>query len=101
MSHACKELPIPPAARADGTSIEMLRAWIANGALYCSLEMGICKEDKIGAWGVLLADVVRHAANAMQEATGEDVAHSMAAIRRAFNAEMDYPTDAPSGAFVQ
>lgn len=99
MSHTDNRLSIPPAAISDPHSVEMVRAWIANSALHCSLEVGVWS-DKVGAWGILLADIARHVANAMEEQEGAAVSETIAAIRQAFDAEMDSPTDEPTGGFV-
>lgn len=93
-----RELLIPPAAIQDPASVELLRAWVANQALHSSLEIGVWKNP--AAWGLLLADVARHMANAHHEQDGRDPAESLATIRKAFAVELDSPTDTPSGDFV-
>jgi hypothetical protein len=35
-----KELVIPPAAQGDDDSWELLRVWVAEGGLHCSLKVG-------------------------------------------------------------
>jgi len=47
-----------------------------------------------GAWGLLLADVARHAANAYGN-EGADSNAALARIRELFDAEMSSPTDTP------
>ena len=92
------ELVIPPAALEHADAAEMVRAWVANKALHCTLRIGVWKD--VGAWGILLADLARHVANAHHEQDGADIEASLARIRAAFAAEMDTPTDAPSGGFA-
>jgi len=46
------ELVIPPAALEDADAAEMVRAWVANKALHCTLRIGVWKD--VGAWGILL-----------------------------------------------
>jgi hypothetical protein len=99
VGHKDNALVIPETAIKDPQSTEMLRAWVAQKALHCSLRIGVWKEP--AAWGILLADVARHVANAHQEADGRDRATTLAAIRKLFNAELDKPTDEPKGSFVK
>lgn len=99
MSHLKHALIIPDAATKDPDSREMVRAWVANKALHCSLQVGVWKEP--AAWGILLADIARHVGNAHAEMDGRDRAATVAAIRKLFNAELDKPTDEPKGGFVK
>jgi len=98
MSDSFRELPIPPAAEGDPKSGEMLRAWIANGGLHCSLNPNVW--DNPGHWGILLADLARHVANATHESSAADKSATIERIRAAFAAELDAPTDEPSGNFL-
>src|SRR6266496_200389 len=91
------ELLIPPAAQEDERATEMVRAWVANKALHCTLRVGVWKDP--GAWGILLADLARHVANAHHEEEGRNVEECLAQVRRAFDAELDAPSDTPSGRF--
>jgi len=52
-------LKVPPGALENGGS-EIIRAAIADGELVMSLRRGF---DDPGAWGRLLADVVKHVSN--------------------------------------
>jgi hypothetical protein len=62
------ELLIPPAAASDPKAFELVRAWIAQGELHVSMQMG--GWDDPTAWGVVLADLVRDAMEA--ELDGEE-----------------------------
>jgi hypothetical protein len=93
------ELPVPPTARSDKDAREVIRAWAAHQGLHCSLNVDNWGDDECTAWGILLTDVVRHVADALHEAKGWDPAKTMSEIRRVFNAELDLPTDEPSGKF--
>jgi hypothetical protein len=93
------QLAIPPKAIADRESAEMLRAWIAAGGLHCTMRVGTWNDA--GNWGILLADVARHIANATEEADGTPSPDTLARIRLLFNIELDHPTDEPSGRFVE
>ena len=94
-----EELPIPPAVRSDNKARELVRAWAAHGGLHCSLNVDSWGEKEPTFWGILLTDVVRHVANALNEAKGWDKNETAREIRRVFNAELDDPTADPSGQF--
>lgn len=98
MTQTQRELPIPPAAIADAKSGEMLRAWNANQRLHCTLNVHVWEDP--GNWGILLADVVRQVANAKNESDGSDLTTTIERIRELFAAELDAPTDEPSGEFL-
>lgn len=94
-----KELPIPPTARSDKQAQEVIRAWVAHRGLHCSLNVDCWGESERTVWGILLTDVVRHVADALQEAKGWDTKETVAEIRKVFNAELDNPTAEPAGMF--
>ncbi|WP_422927282.1 DUF5076 domain-containing protein [Singulisphaera sp. PoT] len=97
------ELPIPPAANAS-PAIEMIRVWLANGQLHTVLNIGFWEDrglDERSAWGVLLADVVRHVADAHESEYGHAPSESIARIRQAFEAEMGHPTSERLGQFIK
>lgn len=52
------ERPIPPAAQMDIDAVEMLRAWVAEQQLHCSLKIGMYRDgmgiDEELAWGTIL-----------------------------------------------
>ena len=73
-------LHIPPTALEQG-GVEVLRAAVVGGGLHVSLRRAF---DDPQAWGMLIADVARHAAR----------------IRAMFDAEMDAPTDPGSTSAV-
>ncbi len=98
MGYKNSALVIPPAALKDEQSVEAIRAWVADGGLHCSLNVAIW--DEVGNWGILLADVARHVANAQYELNGKDREESVRQIRLLFEAELDSPTDTPKGGFV-
>jgi hypothetical protein len=82
-------LHVPPAALEHG-GVEVLRAAIVEGGLHVSLRRAF---DDPQAWGMVIADVARHAARVFGRATqrSEDAARER--IRTMFDAEMDAPTD--------
>ena len=100
-----KELPIPDAALRDENSVEMLRVWIAEKKLICSIKVGMYQEGMNMAeerpWGIILADVTRHLANAMQDKYSKNPADTIAKIRAAFDKELGAPTSKAEGEFVE
>lgn len=85
-----RELAIPPGAVATAGSVEVLRAWIVDGGLQVALDPAFPSPD---VWGILLADIARHAARAFaaDEKCGESEA--LARIQAMLEAELDRPTD--------
>jgi hypothetical protein len=98
-----KSVALPPAALRDENSVEMLRVWIAEEALHCSLRIGMYAErgmDEPRAWGVILADAAQHISDALaSEELGarEDILH---AIQGSFETELAKPTSSRDGEFV-
>jgi len=97
------ELPIPPEALAH-RSVEIIRVWLANQRQHVVLKIGFWEDrglDERSAWGILLADMVHHIANAHQSEYGYDPQETISLVRRAFETEMDAPTSARLGQFVK
>jgi hypothetical protein len=84
------ELPTPPEAAAEGAT-ELLRAWVIDEAVQCTLRAGAFEDP--ATWGVLLADVVCHVAEAFAEDEGRDPAETVRLIRASFDAEMNAPPE--------
>jgi hypothetical protein len=82
-------LQIPPSALEQG-GVEVLRAAIVDGALHVSLRRTF---DDPEAWGMLIADVARHAARVFARETKITEDQAIEKIRNMFDAEMDAPTD--------
>lgn len=97
--------PIPEAALRDEDAIEMLRVWIAEDGLHCSLKLGMYREmtniPEEKAWGTILADVARHVANALQSGYSTDAAESLRKVRDSFVKELGAPTTEAKGDFVR
>ena len=85
-------LAIPPMAKANLAAVEVLRVWAAPGNPQ-QLTLRTTWKDA-GAWGLLLVDVARHAAQAYQT-EGRDPAETLARIRELWNLEWSKPTDDP------
>ena len=86
------ELETPPVATRDKGAVEVLRAWAAPGKPQQLTLRTVWKEP--AAWGLLLADVARHAANAYA-AEGHNREEVLARIMTALRAEWSHPTDKP------
>lgn len=101
-----KELPIPDAAvRDQDNSVEMLRAWIAEGSLLCSLNIGMYVEGtdvrEEDAWGTILADAMRHVASGLSKRYDRSYRGSLEMMRARFIAELNRPTSEATGEFVR
>jgi len=97
-----KTLVIPSAAQRDEDSVQMLSAWVAEKGLHCTMNVGMWNEagrNEPAAWGILLADVVRHLANAIESDQGVDAAETAAEIVEAILNELDAPTSEATGDF--
>ncbi|MDQ2856933.1 MAG: DUF5076 domain-containing protein [Acidobacteriota bacterium] len=99
MSSQSRELAVPPVAAASSNSVEILRAWQVNDSLHVSLKPDAWKEPQ--AWGLVLADIARHVADALRLTSGLNVDDTLDEIRYMFNAELLNPTDEPTGGFIQ
>ncbi len=90
-----QDLPVPPeAARLGGK--EVLRAFIVEGELHVMIDDAF---EQPAIWGVMLADIGRHAANLFRDAPGFSPGQALAAIRRGLDEEWSNPTDDPDAQF--
>ena len=97
-----RTLVVPPAAQRDENAVQMLSAWIAEKQLHCALNIGMWQEDgrpEVPAWGILLADVIRHIANAMRDEYGMEVHKTIDGVVDALNKELENPTSKTKGGF--
>ena len=92
------QLVIPEIAKADRQSFEILRVWISNGTQHVSLRVGVWNNPQ--AWGIMLADLARHIANSFDGKTSVDRLRVLELIKQGLYAELEGPTDEPSGATV-
>jgi len=82
----------PPPISANSDAVELLRVWAAPGNPQ-ELSLQTATADP-GAWGLLLVDIARHAAEAYSH-QGADVEETLARIKELFDAEWESPTDNP------
>jgi len=97
-----RTLVVPPAALRDENAIQMLSAWIAEKSLHCVMNIGMWKEggkNEVPAWGILIADTVRHVARAMQEQYGYSEQETIRVILESLDKELMKPTSKLSGEF--
>jgi hypothetical protein len=89
------QLIIPRQAKNDPRSFELLRVWVANKGQHVSIRVGVWKDP--AAWGIFLADLARHIANAYESDAGLNQAETLRRIKAGLEAELSSPTDRPSG----
>lgn len=94
-----QELPIPPQVGKAKQAGELIRAWIVDNNLVCSLDIGRFGDDELIMWGVLASDVVRHVADALHQQTGISTEEAIQKIWKVLNAELTSPTAETSGSF--
>jgi hypothetical protein len=98
------ERPIPPPALRDENAVEMLRVWIAERGLHCSMKVGMYQEGmgipEVDAWGTILADITRHLADALQSKYGLSQDDSINKIKESYLSEISKPTSNTDGGFV-
>jgi Domain of unknown function (DUF5076) len=93
------QLEIPRGVAGDPKAFELMRAWVAQGELHVSLQMG--GWDDPTAWGVVLADMVRHVARFYAEKKRLDPEETMERVRDAMDGELDGEDEEPEGGLVQ
>jgi ureidoglycolate hydrolase len=89
------ELSVPAAVRTDRNAVEILRVWITDAGQQVTLRHNVWEDP--AAWGLLLADLARHFANAYAQAEGRDVDEVLERIRAGIEVEFESPTDEPRG----
>jgi len=67
----------------------------------CSLNPGAWPQEQAPiAWGILLSDIARHVADALQQSYGLEKSEVLARMRSVFDTELDRPTAETKGKFV-
>lgn len=91
---------VPPAALRDANAVELARVWIAEHGLHCSLKSGLYAKEGVvmetTAWGIILADMAGHVADALSAEGMGPRAVLYDAIVGSFNVEATMPTAARS-----
>lgn len=95
------ERPVPEAAQRDNNSVEMLRVWIAEKGLHCSIKVGMYQESGLAreekAWGIVLADAARHLSMALEKFYDANAEDALQAVKTSFLRELDKPTSKLTG----
>jgi len=98
------ERPIPAAAQRDVTSVEMLRVWVAEKQLHCSLKIDMYRDgmgiDEELAWGTILADAARHIAQGLHPEDAQAEGAALQKILLRLREELATPTSDIKGGFV-
>ena len=89
------QLDIPPVAKSDRGATEIARVWAADGTQQVSLRPDIWDDPFV--WGMMLADLAQHVANAYEQMEGRNRDETLRRIRAGFEAELEAPTDQPTG----
>ena len=88
--------PIPEAAENDSEAVEIISAWIACRGLHCSMKIGLYEHrddiDERHAWGIVLADIARHAARGLSEFYRFDEDEALLRIVNSMKDELAEPT---------
>ncbi|KRA70367.1 hypothetical protein ASD89_13460 [Caulobacter sp. Root656] len=94
-------LGIPPAAVRDANALELARVWIAEQGLHCSLRVGLYAADGVAretaAWGIILADLAGHVADALSAEGLGSRADLLDALVERFNDEAAEPSSERMG----
>ena len=94
-----KQLPIPQAAVKDRNSVEIFRVWAVDNTEHVSVNAGLWEDPAM--YGLVLADLAKHIANAYKQKLNRDPRKTLARIMAGFAAEMDSPTDTPKGQVIR
>jgi hypothetical protein len=78
-NNADRDPGVPSEVEADSKAREVLRAWVANEGLVCALRPESWSDAS--SWGIVLADVTRHVANAVKDLKGDDPAATVEKIK--------------------
>ena len=93
-----KKLERPAAVKNDEYAVEMIRGWIADRGLACSLNLGHwhhnSKLDERHAWGVMIAALTREIAIQLESITKQDASESLKMIVEAMLSELGNDGDA-------
>ena len=95
---ANQSLDVPAEAAGDPKAAEIARIWIVDGDQHVSLRVGGWAGPE--GWGIILADLARHVANAFEQVDSMKYAGALTTIENAFLVEMMAPTTESSGEVI-
>jgi hypothetical protein len=90
MTPDIRPLEIPTGLPPDARASELIRIWYAGDRQYVSIRSDAW--DDPAAWGVILADLVRHVSHSVALSSGRDAKGVEARLIEGFNAERASPT---------
>jgi hypothetical protein len=94
------ELAPPGEILRDPKSVELLRAWVSNDQLIVALK-SIEPLAGPAMYGMVLADIARHAADMLHKGSGYPKTATLSEICRVFFDEMKSDTGNAMGGFVE
>ena len=92
------ELTRPEDADAAPEAIELVRAWVIDKRLQCSLNAGAFPDA--AQWGVFLSDLAHHIASGIEQTGGGDGVETLKAILKSFHETMFEAGEAGAGGEV-
>jgi hypothetical protein len=95
-----RELPIPPDATGTKDAAELIRGWIIDGGLQCSLLPTIWA-DQPETWGMLLADIAQHVSDVVSAQGHFSKQQILSGIVNRFTSEISEPTAEREGHFLE
>jgi Domain of unknown function (DUF5076) len=90
------ELDIPDGVASAGQSVEVLRAWIADGSLMVSLNADAFG-DRVADWGRLLSEIGHHIAKAAELNGHMPYDEGLQALQQGFGQHLSTGQPAMSG----
>ena len=91
--------PIPPDAKDDPNSIEVVRGWIIDGRLHVSVAAWVWRNEP-ETWGRFLAEAAGHVADAISKERGTDRQQVYAKIHERLVKDLEDPPCDLDGDFV-
>jgi hypothetical protein len=95
-----RELSIPSDAHNTQDAVELIRSWIIDGKLQCSLFPSIWAE-RPETWGLLLAYVAHHISDAASAQGHHTKQQILSSIASRFASEIAAATDEHEGHFIE
>lgn len=89
------DLAVPDGVSNNKEAFEILRVWVTQQGLTVTLKSGVWEDP--AAYGIMLADLARHIADAFKQGQGKDFDATLHRILEGLNAEFTSPTDTPTG----
>jgi hypothetical protein len=93
-----KALPAPNKTTQTADAFELFSVWYVDGAPYVTVRAGAWKDP--AAYGIMIADLMRHIAHAYWQVGGQDKQEAFLRILEGFAAQIEFPTDEPAGKLI-